>query len=395
MITSIKIDRLSYDGKGIGYIDGKVAFVCGALPGEEVSVKVISDKKSYYECELVDVITRSDKRIESACPYFNICGGCAYMHVSHSDESEMKASALEDILKRKAGLEVDVKKVMSDKDVCYRNKLSLKVKNYEFGFYKEETHEFVKIDDCLLASDAIRSVFKLKDYLKFREGNILIRSNFNGEIIIKIDTSDEIKTDILKIKESVKLVGIILNDRVIYGEDFFIERVYNYFYKVNVNSFFQVNLDILGKVIDILRENSYGVVADLYCGVGTLGIPLKKDKLYGIEIVKEAVIDAIYNAKINKQDNKYMLGSAEVISKINDKIDTIIIDPPRAGLNKKTLDFLINYKSDNLIYMSCNPFTLARDLSILKDIYEVNDVYYLDMFPKTKHMECLCVLKLK
>ena len=186
MITSIKIDRLSYDGKGIGYIDGKVAFVCGALPGEEVSVKVISDKKSYYECELVDVITRSDKRIESACPYFNICGGCAYMHVSHSDESKMKASALEDILKRKAGLEVHVKKVMSDKDVCYRNKLSLKVKNYEFGFYREETHEFVKIDDCLLASDAIRSVFKLKDYLKFREGNILIRSNFNGEIICKM-----------------------------------------------------------------------------------------------------------------------------------------------------------------------------------------------------------------
>ena len=128
------------------------------------------------------------------------------------------------------------------------------------------------------------------------------------------------------------------------------------------------------------------------CGIA---FPLKKDKLYGIEIVKEAVIDAIYNARINKQDNKYMLGSAEVISKINDKIDTIIIDPPRAGLNKKTLDFLINYKSDNLIYMSCNPFTLARDLSILKDIYEVNDVYYLDMFPKTKHMECLCVLKLK
>ena len=395
MITNIKIDRLSYDGKGIGYIDGKVAFVCGALPEEVVSVKVISDKKSYYECELVDVITRSDKRIESACPYFNICGGCAYMHVSHRDECEIKSRALEDILKIKAGLEVNVKKVMSDKDICYRNKLSLKVKNYEFGFYKEETHEFVKIDDCLLASDAIREVFKLKEYLRFREGNILIRSNFNGEIIIKIDTSDEARIDILKIRERVKLVGIILNNKVIYGEDFFIERVHNYFYKVNVNSFFQVNLDILCKVIDILRENSYGVVADLYCGVGTLGIPLKKDKLFGIEIVKEAVLDATYNAKINKQDNKYMLGSAEVISKINDIIDTIIIDPPRAGLNKKTLEFLVNYKSKNLIYMSCNPFTLVRDLGLLKDIYEVNDVYYLDMFPRTKHMECVLVLHRK
>lgn len=395
MITSIKIDRLSYDGKGIGYIDGKVAFVCGALPGEEVSVKVINDKKSFYECELVDVITRSDKRIESACPYFNLCGGCAYMHVGHNDECEMKVSALEDILRRKAGVEIDIKKTTSDKDVCYRNKLSLKVKNFEFGFYREETHEFVKIDDCLLASDAIRSVFKLKDYLRFREGTLLIRSNFNDELIIKIDTEYDADIDVLKIKENVKLVGIILNNKVIYGEDFFIEKVHNYFYKVNVNSFFQVNLDILSKVIDILRENSYGALADLYCGVGTLGIPLKKDKLYGIEIVKEAVIDAIYNAKINKQDNKYMLGSAEVISKINDKIDTIIIDPPRAGLNKKTLEFLINYKSRNLIYMSCNPFTLARDLSILKDIYDVEDVYYLDMFPRTKHMECLCLLNLK
>ena len=395
MITNIKIDRLSYDGKGIGYIDGKVAFVCGALPGEEVSVKVINDKKSFYECELVDVITKSDKRIECACPYFNICGGCAYMHVRHSDECEMKVCTLEDILKRKAGVEANIKKIISDKDVCYRNKLSLKVKNFEFGFYKEETHEFVRIDDCLLASDAIRMVFKLKDYLKFREGNILIRSNFNDEVIIKIDTDCEAEIDVSKIEESVKLVGIILNNKVIYGGDFFIEKVHNYFYKVNVNSFFQVNLDILSKVIDILRENSYGTLADLYCGVGTLGIPLKKDKLYGIEIVPEAVIDATYNAKINKQDNKYMLGSAEVISKINDKIDTIIIDPPRAGLNKKTLDFLVNYKSDNLIYMSCNPFTLARDLSTLKDIYDIKDVYYLDMFPRTKHMECLCVLKLK
>lgn len=395
MITNIKIDRLSYDGKGIGYIDGKVAFVCGALPGEEVSVKVVNDKKNFYECELVDVITRSDKRIESACPYFNECGGCAYMHVSHNDECEMKISALEDILKRKAGIEVDTKKITSDKDVCYRNKLSLKVKNYEFGFYKEETHEFVKIDDCLLASDAIRRVFKLKDYLKFREGNILIRSNFNDEVIIKVDTDDAADIDVLKIKESVKLIGIILNNKVIYGEDFFIEKVHNYFYKVNVNSFFQVNLYILGKVIDILRENSYGVLADLYCGVGTLGIPLKKDKLYGIEIIKEAVIDATYNAKINKQDNKYMLGSAEVISKINEKIDTIIIDPPRAGINKKTLDFLINYKSNNLIYMSCNPFTLARDLNTLKDIYDVKDVYYLDMFPRTKHMETLCIMRRK
>ena len=222
----------------------------------------------------------------------------------------------------------------------------------------------------------------------FKYDNVTVSSDFINLIKDKTYTYSRIKIGNTSLITNGKEVIFDNNSSLIMD-------VNEYKFKIDINSFFQVNLDILGKVIDILRENSYGVVADLYCGVGTLGIPLKKDKLYGIEIVKEAVIDAIYNAKINKQDNKYMLGSAEVISKINDKIDTIIIDPPRAGLNKKTLDFLVNYKSRNLIYMSCNPFTLARDLSILKDIYEVNDVYYLDMFPKTKHMECLCVLKLK
>ncbi len=395
MTTNIKIEKISYDGKGIGYIDGKVAFVSNALPNEIVNAKIIKENKNYYECESLEIIEKSEKRVKPACPYFSECGGCSYMHVTHEDEVEYKVNALKEILKRNAVIDANVSTIISNNELGYRNKLSLKVENYEFGFYKEESHEFIKIDECLLASLAIRNIFKLKEYLKFKEGNILIRSNFNDEIIIKINSESSVELNIEKLKEHIKLVGIIINDKIIYGEDFFIEQVHNYFYKVNINSFFQINLNILDKVINLLREKEYNTVADLYCGVGTLGIPLKKQKLYGIEIVKEAVIDAIYNAKINKQDNKYLLGSAEAINKINDKIDTIIIDPPRAGLNKKTLDFLINYQSDNLIYMSCNPMTLAKNLKSLSTVYNIEEVFYLDMFPRTKHIECVSVLSRK
>ncbi len=395
MTTNIKIEKISYDGKGIGYIDGKVAFVSNALPNEIVNAKIIKENKNYYECESLEIIEKSEKRVKPACPYFSECGGCSYMHVTHEDEVEYKVNALKEILKRNAVIDANVSTIISNNELGYRNKLSLKVENYEFGFYKEESHEFIKIDECLLASLAIRNIFKLKEYLKFKEGNILIRSNFNDEIIIKINSESPVELNIEKLKEHIKLVGIIINDKIIYGEDFFIEQVHNYFYKVNINSFFQINLNILDKVINLLREKEYNTVADLYCGVGTLGIPLKKQKLYGIEIVKEAVIDAIYNAKINKQDNKYLLGSAEAINKINAKIDTIIIDPPRAGLNKKTLDFLINYQSDNLIYMSCNPMTLAKNLKSLSTVYNIEEVFYLDMFPRTKHIECVSVLSRK
>lgn len=395
MTTNIKIEKISYDGKGIGYIDGKVAFVSNALPNEIVNAKIIKENKNYYECETQEIIEKSKNRIKPACPYFNECGGCSYMHVTHEDEVEYKVNALKEILKRNAVIDANVSTIISNNELGYRNKLSLKVENYEFGFYKEESHEFIKIDECPLASLAIRNIFKLKEYLKFKEGNILIRSNFNDEIIIKINSESSVDLNIEKLKEHIKLVGIIINEKVIYGEDFFIEQVHNYFYKVNINSFFQINLNILDKVINLLRKKEYNTVADLYCGVGTLGIPLKKQKLYGIEIVKEAVIDAIYNAKINKQDNKYLLGSAEAINKINAKIDTIIIDPPRAGLNKKTLDFLINYQSDNLIYMSCNPMTLAKNLKSLSTVYNIEEVFYLDMFPRTKHIECVSVLSRK
>ena len=144
-----------------------------------------------------------------------------------------------------------------------------------------------------------------------------------------------------------------------------------------------------------MHAKKYHNVVDLYCGVGTLGMFVNKDKLYGIEIVKDAVINASINAKINKQNNMYMLGDSSKISKINSDIDCIIIDPPRSGLNKETMKNIVTIKPDNLIYMSCNPLTFVRDMQILNKIYNVDEFYYLEMFPRTKHMECLAILNLK
>ena len=184
-----------------------------------------------------------------------------------------------------------------------------------------------------------------------------------------------------------------MNNKLIYGEDYYIEKVGKYLFKVNINSFFQINLNILSKVFDLISKDKYKTVVDLYCGVGTLGIALNKDKLYGIEIVPEAITDAIKNSEINKQNNLYMLGDSSKISKIEDKIDCIIVDPPRSGLNNKTINNILKFNSKSIIYMSCNPITLARDLNILKEKYLVKKIYILNMFPKTKHVECVCFLE--
>ena len=157
---------------------------------------------------------------------------------------------------------------------------------------------FTKIDYCYLAKDSINNIIKSYNLFKVSSGEITIRSNYNDEILIKITSNEKVDVDIEKLINDNKIVGIIVNDKVIYGENDYIEKVNNYLFKVNINSFFQVNLNILEKIEKILHAKKYHNVVDLYCGVGTLGMFVNKDKLYGIEIVKDAVINASINAKI-------------------------------------------------------------------------------------------------
>lgn len=388
----IKIDKLDNEGKGIGYYKDKIIFVEGTLVGETVKVSNIVHKNNCYFGKLEEVIEASPLRIKKVCPYSDKCGGCSFDHISFEDEISIKVNNLKDLFKRNNLIVNDIETINSNTCYNYRNKISLKIDNGSFGYYDKGSHSFCKIDSCLLAKDSINKVIKDRYLFNVVSGDIVIRSNYNDEILIKITSDYNVNIDIDKLKLNNKIVGIIVNDKVIYGNDYFFERVNGKLFKVNINSFFQVNLQILDKISKILSNRKYSHIVDLYCGVGVLGIFTNHDKLYGIEINESSIFNAIFNGSINNQDNTYMLGDSSLISKINDEIDTIIVDPPRSGLSKDTTINIIKRNPDNIIYMSCNPFTLVRDLKLLNK-YKINKVYMLGMFPRTKHIETICILE--
>lgn len=398
--NKVTITKLDDNGRGIGYLNNKIIFIPNTLPDEEVYVSISKETKKYFEGKVIKYIKKSDKRVVSPCPYFDKCGGCSLFHMTYNDSIEYKKNKIKNILKKFANINPTINVIKNDKVFNYRNKIELKIKDYKWGYYNYNTHEFISINECLLASNPINKVIENKHIFDIKNGSITIRNNYNNEVIIAINTKDNYKVDINELKNIIKLVGIIINDKVIYGESYFIENINNKLFKVNYNSFFQVNLNITAKMIDIIKENCYkDTLLDLYCGVGFLGQMVSESykKIYGIEINENSIMDAIKNSEINNIKNTYYIcgDASNAITKINDNIDTIIIDPPRSGLVKNMINDILNIKAKRLIYISCNPISLARDLNILKDYYEIDNISMLDMFSNTYHVECVSLLCLK
>lgn len=389
---NIKIDKYDNEGRGIGYYNNKIVFVPNTVIGETVKASIIQEKEKYILAKLDQVITPSSIRLQSKCPYYDKCGACSFMHISLDEELRIKHNNLKELFKRHNLNINDIKIIQSKEKYNYRNKITLKIKDNNFGYYNESSHDFIKIKYCYLAKDSINNIIKQQNLFNIKEGEITIRSNYNNEILIKIDTKEKPTINIEKLIQSNKIVGIIINNKTIYGENYYIEKINNYLFKVNINSFFQVNNNILEQISNILNKKTYNTIVDLYCGVGVLGTFINKQKCYGIEIIPDAITNAITNSKMNKQNNLYMLGDSSNITKIKDKIDCIMIDPPRSGLNKETLKNIIKIKPQELIYMSCNPITLVRDLQILNNLYNIEETYMLEMFPRTKHVETIVKL---
>ena len=398
--NSVKILRLDDQGRGIGYINDKIIFIPNALLDEEVIVEIEKETSKYYVGRVIEYVKKSDRRVDSKCPYYDLCGGCNLLHMSYEDSIEYKLNKFKNILSKFANITSNIE-VIENKDIFnYRNKVEFKIENNEWGYYNSNTHNFVSINECLLAKNSINKVLENKDLFDIKSGSIIIRSNYNDEILIVINSDDKVNINIDELKTRVKLVGIVINDKVYYGEKYFIEKFGNKLFKVNYNSFFQINNYITNEIINIINDNSYGnILLDLYCGVGFLGqcVSDKYNKIYGIEINENSIIDAINNAKINDIKNTYYLcgDSAKCISKINDKIDTLLIDPPRTGLVKNMVQDVISVGADRIIYVSCNPISLARDLNNLKELYNVDKVYLLDMFSNTYHFESIVILNKK
>ena len=342
----------------------------------------------------------SNKRIKPICSYYNYCGGCTLQHISYGDSVQYKIEKFKNILNKFGNIDRDIELVRNNNKCGYRNKIDLKINNGLWGYFNSYTHDFVSIDKCLLCKDSINKVIEYKALFKINNGSIIIRSNYNDEILIYIKSEDEVYVDIDVLKIKVKLVGVVLNDNLIYGEKYFIEKFKDKFFKVSYNSFFQVNNYITEKMTDIISDNSYGnTLLDLYCGVGFLGqcVSEKYNKIYGIEINENSILDAISNANMNNILNTYYLcgDSSKCISKIKDNIDTLLIDPPRTGLVKNMISDVLNVGADRIIYVSCNPISLARDLKNLSQYYVIEKIYLLDMFSNTYHFESVVILDKK
>ena len=396
------IEKLDDFGRGIAHVNKKVVFVKNALPKEVVKIKIIKDKKSFSEALIVKVLGVSNKRVFDVCPYFNICGGCHLLHLDYDDTLIFKQTKIKELLKKnKIDYEKEIDIVKSDIPLNYRNKISLKIENKEIGFYQENTHKLIPIKECVLAKSSINEVIKNSHLLNLENANLTIRSNYNDEILLIINTCEKPNIELDKLKEKIKLVGIVFNEKTIYGNNFFYERLNNKLFKVSFDSFFQINLNIASKLFDFILDNirDGSKVLDLYSGVGTLGIVAssKALKVYSVEIIKNAVLNGIFNASLNKRNNiKYILGDvSNLVNKINEEFDTLIIDPPRRGLDKNTIDFILRKKPSKIIYVSCDANTLMRDLKKLEDSYEINDFKIMDMFSFTYHVECMCILSIK
>ena len=390
----VHIDRMDHFGNGIGNINGKIIFVKGALPGETVDVIITKDKKSFMEGTINTIIYKSSKRVEPFCKYFGVCGGCSLCHLTYENTLEYKKERVKNILYKFDIPKINV--IKNENDLYYRNKIELKIVDGKLGFYEKSTHNLIEIKECKVTKKSINKSFEFVKNMKLENANVTIRANYNDEVLIIIDSKEK---PVILNPEDYKIVGIVLNDKCIYGQDNFMEKINNLFFTVSYNSFFQVNNYINLELFNLIKENIVGkTVLDLYSGVGTLSIVASKvvDKVYSIEVIANAVKNALINAKINKCDNiNFILGKVEdKIGFINDKIDTIIVDPARAGLDKKTIEVINNICPQRIIYVSCDTQSLANNLVDLAN-YEIKKFYILDMFSYTYHIECFCILDKK
>lgn len=386
----VKCERLDHFGRGLGYVSGKIIFVPDLLPNEEALVKIVLDKKKYMVGEVVQLIKKSGNRIIPKCGY-DKCG-CALKSLNYFKTLEFKKEKVTDILKRYGEIEGVVKEIIPSGNIyAYRNKITLKVKDGKIGYFKNGTNDLIEISRCEIASEKsneIINILKGSDLSKVRE--VIIKDFGEIMLIIKGDMDIEVLKPLVS--------SIYINDNLVYGKENIIANLDDFQFYVSKDSFFQVNMDVAlklyNKVLEYLDKTLGKRVLDLYCGTGTISLFLSKyfDEVTGIEINEEAVKCAFLNKKLNNVSNvRFICG--DVSKEIHNlKADNIVVDPPRSGLTIEGINDILKINPDRVVYVSCDPMTLARDLKLLKEKYIVQEVTLFDMFPWTYHVESVCLL---
>jgi len=393
----MKVEITSQDhfGRGVARVDDKVVFVDGALPGEVCEIEIRKTKKKVCEAKVKEKY--KTKSIDVMCPYYKECGGCDLMHQEYLEQGKFKEKEIRNLFHKFSNVDIDVLPIISGPSIHYRNKLVL----HNLGLYQKQSHDVTKIEECLLVHPKINEIIKrilaYKEEFggKFKE--VMIRVSNLDEVLLSVDGSIDLEKFLSKFKD---ITCLVINDQVLTRRDSIYDKIGNFTFAISKNSFYQVNRflteALYNEVIKHFKDKKIENVLDLYCGVGTmtqLASPYVAH-VTGIEIVE----DAIKSANIRKKENgcknvDFICGKVEDFIDSFSKMDAIIVDPPRSGLDKKTVETLLKIEADMVIYVSCDPVTLARDVSILKEKYEVKSVQPVDMFPNTHHVESVALLR--
>lgn len=443
----IKIHGLGAAGEGVGKainnaqcvmrndnLERLAVFVEGALPGEEVLTEIETRKKNYAVARLVEVVKSSAERVEPFCPLYKDCGGCQLQHLSYAAQLKWKRQQVVDAIERIGKLEgVAVFDTLGmDNPLRYRNKMQFPVgKGLSIGCYSRGTHRIIDTPACLIQNEgndkiltAVRNVakkFNLQPYDEDKHRgflrHVMGRVGSNGELMIVLVTANKnfpneknfVRAllrelpDVTSIQQNVQTYhnNVILgrDTRVLYGKPTIHDKIGELTFNISARSFFQVNTaqaEVLYKTaLDFAELRGHETIIDAYCGTGTIGLFMARRarRVIGVEVVSSAIEDAKRNARDNHVRNaEFHIGDAvKVLPRLLDAgtyADVVIVDPPRAGCDKKVLETFAAMEPEKIIYVSCNPATLARDLNVLAALdYQTKKIQPVDMFPFTSHVE--------
>ncbi len=386
-LVRLELEGMGRLGEALAYLGDKPVFVFGGIPGEEVDVEIIRERRHYIAAEVVNVIRPSPHRQQPPCRYFAECTGCQWQHVAYSHQLELKRQAVEDALQRVGGLNgVPVSPTLpSPREFGYRNhaRFTVSREGGRLGYVHRERRRFVDIERCMLMNDYINDVLGRLDGHCGETTQVAVRS--------AAKTGDRLIQPTLK-GEDVPLET---------GQKTYVDSVQDISFRVASPSFFQVNTEQLENIVGLVKESlgltGSEVLIDAYAGVGTFAGLLAPyaSKVIAIEESAASIEDAQYN--LRRFDNiEIRKGKTEeVLLDMAEPVDAMIIDPPRAGCQATALESIVRLAPQRLIYVSCDPATLARDLRILSGPFRIESVQPVDMFPQTYHVECLAALALK
>lgn len=444
-IYEVDIIDNGFKGEGIAKIDGFTVFISNAIKGERVRIKILKVLSSHAFAKIEEILKKSPDREMEDCSTYLQCGGCAMRHMTYKKSLEIKETAVKSTLK-KQGIDSEVKNIIGmENPYFYRNKLQYPIGKDKngipvMGVFAERTHRIISTQKCYIQNTKIQEI--ANDIFKFiKENNIPVydEEKLTGQIrhlvlrigiktnevmvIIVSNTSviakeKELVEFITKNYSDVKTVvkninnkntNVILGDKneVLFGKGYIYDELLEMKFKISPMSFYQVNPyqteKLYSKAIEYADLHGTETVLDLYCGIGTIGICASRNvsKLYGVETIPEAIEDAKKNAEENNVKNvEFFVGDVEkflpeFIRKNKINIDVVFVDPPRKGCDRVALETIIKIKPKKIVYVSCNPATLARDLKILEKIYNIEAITPVDMFPFTTHVECVVAMILK